>query len=88
MKKDQAEGFVLVLETQALGEKFWSLHYMDPPGQKMSDPSIWTLIPTPPSIQHPARYVEARTIGQNTVQEAGGGNQKIRVRSPPEKMRL
>ena len=68
---------MLVLEMQALGENFWSLHHMDPPGQKMFDPSIWTLIPTPPTIQHPARYVEAQTIRQNTVQEVRGGNRKV-----------
>ena len=47
-----------------------------PPGQKTFDHSVYTLIPTPPSIQHPARYVEAQTIRQNTVHEVGGKNRK------------
>ena len=39
VKKDQAEEPLLVLETQALGENSWSLHHMDPPVQRMFDPS-------------------------------------------------
>ena len=61
---------------------------MDPPGQRMFDPHAWILVPTHPSIQHPARYVEAWTIRQTTVREANEGNQKIQVHPPPGKMRL
>ena len=64
---------------QALGENLWSLHHMDPPGQRMFDPNAWILVQTHPSIQHPARYVEAWTIRQTTVREADEGNQKIQV---------
>ena len=61
---------------------------MDPPGQRMFNPNAWTLVPTHPSIQHPARYVEAWTIRQTTVREADEGNQKIQVHPPLERMRL
>ena len=61
---------------------------MDPPGQRMFDPNAWSLVQTHPSIQHPARYVEAWTIRQTTVREANEGNRKIQVHPPPGKMRL
>ena len=88
MEKDQAERPLLVLGIQALGENLWSLHHMDPPGQRMFNPNAWILVQTHPSIQHPARYVEAWTIRQTTVREADKGNRKIQVHPPPGKMRL
>ena len=60
---------------------------MDPPGQRMFDPNAWILVPTHPSIQHPARYAEAQTIRQTTVREVDEGNRKIQVHPPLEKMR-
>ena len=61
---------------------------MDPPGQRMFDPNAWILAQTPPFIQHPARYVEAQTIRQTTVREAGKENQKIQAHLPLERMKL
>ena len=87
MGKDQAETFTGPLDAGTGGE-LWSLHHMDPPGQRMFDPNAWILVQTHPSIQHPARYVEAWTIRQTTVREADEGNQKIQVHRPPGKMRL
>ena len=88
MEKDQAERPLLVLWMQALEENLWSLHHMDPPGQRMFNPNTWILVQTHPSIQHPARYVEDWTIRQTTVREADEGNRKIQVHPPPGKMRL
>ena len=61
---------------------------MDPPRQRMFDPNAWILVQTHPFIQHPARYVEARTIRQTTVREASKENRKIQAHPPLEKMRL
>ena len=70
MEKDKAERPLLVLWMWALEENLWSLHHMDPPGQRMFNPNARILVQTHPSIQHPARYVEAWTIRQTTVREA------------------
>ena len=61
---------------------------MDTPEQRMFNPNAWILVPTHPSIQHPAKYVEAGTIRQTTVREADEGNRRIQIHPPPEKMRL
>ena len=70
------------------GESLWSLHHVDPPGQRMFDPNALILMWTHPSTQHFARYVEAQTIRQTTAKEVSKENWKIQAHPAPERMRL